>query len=110
MVGVLAAFPLMAQSVDAVFTAARGEGLVRFVVGTCFQAGSPEQRRLNALSARYIRSLSSASSIPVGDLEKRADEGLASAKSTKKLSGEQCKKGLDATVKLLNDRDSGLAR
>jgi hypothetical protein len=101
---------VLAQPADAVRNAARGEGVVRFAVAICFVSDSTEQSRLNAQSSRYIRSLSSASGLPVAELEGLAASGLANAKSSKKLSPEQCKKGRQATVKLLNERDMALGK
>lgn len=97
--------PLAAQPVDAVRNAARDEGVVRFALYACFVSDSAEQKMLNAQSSRFIRSLSAASGLPVVELESLAASGLANAQATKKLSSEQCKKGRDATVKLLSERD-----
>jgi hypothetical protein len=96
---------VLAQATDRVRDAARDEGLVRFAIATCFTSGSPEQIKLNGQSARYIRSLSAASAIPVADLEKLVEDGLAKATATKKLSAEQCKKGRNDTAKLISNRD-----
>jgi hypothetical protein len=99
---------LVAQEPDKVREAAHDEGLVRFVIAVCFTTGSHEQLKLNEQSARYIRSLSAASAIPVSELERLVDDGFAKAKTTKRISAEQCKNGRDITLKLLSERDAGL--
>lgn len=95
----------LAQTPDRVRNAARGEGLVRFAVSSCFASGSTERAKLGEQSTRYIQKLSAASAIAVAELERVVDDALAQAKAGKPLSAQQCNKGRDATIKLLHDRD-----